>query len=222
MSVQIENMSYARRLPITTFAFAFLLSVVDVARSETQGEIGALSLGKTEILLIIVEPARFLAPAGFFSSDAAIPKFREAMSASADRSGAIGLRGGNSQGFNPQNRQATDWLANELVANGEAEFSVCIPRGQGDVGLLNSSQQSTKGGEISNVGGGSLVVKFSKSSGNSAASGSKGCPDGLKTNISISMSPGAPGDFGAGKLESPVPQNLVNDSTQISLIIVPR
>ncbi|MEP4148049.1 MAG: hypothetical protein ABJL54_12560 [Halioglobus sp.] len=194
-------------------ALAMLLVIAAAAfesnpsRADAQGDLGKLSRGSSEIYLIIIQPAKILAPASFFAIAGPIAKGN---SNTVSGAAAAALIARESRNFDLNELETRSWLTQELRENGVAEFDVCIPEGRGEISLLPSN--STQ----------SLLVEFSKSDSGNTADSSESCSGGSKTTINISMSPHRTETNNVLLSAGTDTQVSRNISTPINLIIVPR
>ena len=210
MSAQLQSTTMIRYALMLSTAIAAGVSNIHSARSETQGALGPTSTGSTDIYLLIVQQARFIAPQSFFMVAKPFPNLNSLPPNAFGESAPIALRATTQQDFDLRDPKAQHWLTDQLRENGETSFSVCLPKGQGELALLDSSRYST-------VDGQPLRVSFSKSSNGGATSSDK-CPGGLNTTIRISMTT----EIDATSAAQTNTQDLTEISAQISLVIVPR
>lgn len=205
-----------RHLTHLIVAFAMLIGVSNHARSETEGALGASSYGSADVYFVILQAPRFTTPSNFFENAQPIEPARSGLSASASTS--IEMNSASRQNFDLSEPDARNWLNDQLSKNGQATLEICIPEGQGEIGLLES--QSAPGGNRGAMSNDehTLTVEFSSGGGDDSPNANQGCSGSMSTKVNIFMASHRSESPSAEKVAG-VEESQIDDETLSSLLL---
>jgi len=218
-----NKLLYVAKKLIAALGSCTALLSVSIATSQADGDLGSRSVGTSIIVMSIVQPARFFAPASVFEdpeinrSSRAITDFSVPNNASSP--GAEPLL---SSEFYRDDATTQYLLTRQLSTTGSTRFLLCVPQGRGDVNLLTSNQKAAVYTTSTDTGEHSMSVSLTKSNGDRSAISNSGCADGGKTEVRISMTKLAVVGARASSSDITKASKSVDRPAKIGLIIIPQ
>ncbi|MEP6388598.1 MAG: hypothetical protein ABJ056_01640 [Halioglobus sp.] len=211
-----------RKLAAVIGSSTILLSI-DAAQSETAGELGSRSVGTSTVFISIVQPARFFAPATFSMAPEGSRSSRaNAISAVPEKSLSNETKPLAPSEFYLNDPKTQYSLSRQLSTTGSTDFSLCVPKGRGNVTLLGSNQKTAVYTANTETGVHSFSVSLTQGKNGRSASSDAGCPGGGETVVQISITGSTIDRLRAKPSANEQERSPADRFAKIELVVVPE